>query len=53
METWRILHTNDLHSHFEHFPKIGRYLKKRHKQMILLMRFILLMREILWIALIH
>ena len=28
METWRILHTNDLHSHFEHFPKIGRYLKK-------------------------
>ena len=27
-ETWRILHTNDLHSHFEHFPKIGRYLKK-------------------------
>ena len=28
METLRILHTNDLHSHFEHFPKIGRYLKK-------------------------
>lgn len=28
METIRILHTNDLHSHFEHFPKIGRYLKK-------------------------
>ena len=28
METFRILHTNDLHSHFEHFPKIGRYLKK-------------------------
>ncbi|MDF7683629.1 bifunctional UDP-sugar hydrolase/5'-nucleotidase [Lactobacillus sp. ESL0679] len=27
METLRILHTNDLHSHFEHFPKIGRYLK--------------------------
>lgn len=28
METIRILHTNDLHSHFEHFPKIGRFLKK-------------------------
>lgn len=28
MEALRILHTNDLHSHFEHFPKIGRYLKK-------------------------
>lgn len=27
-EKLRILHTNDLHSHFEHFPKIGRYLKK-------------------------
>ncbi|WP_201738284.1 MULTISPECIES: bifunctional UDP-sugar hydrolase/5'-nucleotidase [Lactobacillus] len=26
METIRILQTNDLHSHFEHFPKIGRYL---------------------------
>lgn len=28
MEKLRILHTNDLHSHFEQFPKIGRYLKK-------------------------
>ena len=28
MEKLRILHTNDLHSHFENFPKIGRYLKK-------------------------
>lgn len=28
MEQLRILHTNDLPSHFEHFPKIGRYLKK-------------------------
>lgn len=28
METLRILHTNDLHSHFENFPKIRRYLKK-------------------------
>lgn len=28
MEQLRILHTNDLHSHFEHFPKIGRYLQK-------------------------
>lgn len=26
METIRVLHTNDLHSHFEHFPKIKRYL---------------------------
>lgn len=26
MEKIRILHTNDLHSHFEHFPKIKRYL---------------------------
>ncbi|BDR60099.1 bifunctional metallophosphatase/5'-nucleotidase [Lactobacillus xylocopicola] len=26
MEKIRILHTNDLHSHFEHFLKIGRYL---------------------------
>lgn len=29
METIRILHTNDLHSHFEHFPKIGRYLAEK------------------------
>lgn len=28
MEKIRILHTNDLHSHFEAFPKIGRFLKK-------------------------
>ena len=28
MEQIRILHTNDLHSHFENFPKIGRYLEK-------------------------
>ncbi|MBP2058589.1 2',3'-cyclic-nucleotide 2'-phosphodiesterase (5'-nucleotidase family) [Lactobacillus colini] len=28
MEKLRILHTNDLHSHFEQFPKIGRYLRK-------------------------
>lgn len=28
MEKIRILHTNDLHSHFEHFPKIGRYLQR-------------------------
>ncbi|QNQ84036.1 bifunctional metallophosphatase/5'-nucleotidase [Lactobacillus sp. PV037] len=28
MEKLRILHTNDLHSHFEQFPKIGRYLKQ-------------------------
>ena len=28
MEKLRILHTNDLHSHFENFPKIGRYLQK-------------------------
>ena len=28
MEKIRILHTNDLHSHFEHFPQIGRYLKQ-------------------------
>ena len=28
MEKLRILHTNDLHSHFEQFPKIGRYLKR-------------------------
>lgn len=27
-EKIRILHTNDLHSHFENFPKIGRYLRK-------------------------
>lgn len=26
MEKIRVLHTNDLHSHFEHFPKIKRYL---------------------------
>ncbi len=28
MEILRILHTNDLHSHFEHFPKLGRYLRR-------------------------
>lgn len=28
MEKIRILHTNDLHSHFEQFPKIGRYFEK-------------------------
>lgn len=27
MEELRILHTNDLHSHFEKFPKIGRFFK--------------------------
>lgn len=26
MEKLRIVHTNDLHSHFEQFPKIKRYL---------------------------
>lgn len=31
MEKIRILHTNDLHSHFEHFPKIKRYLEKVQK----------------------
>lgn len=31
MEKIRILHTNDLHSHFEHFPKIGRYLRATQK----------------------
>ena len=31
MEKLRILHTNDLHSHFEHFPKIGRYLHEAQK----------------------
>ena len=31
MEKIRILHTNDLHSHFEHFPKIGRYLRAAQK----------------------
>lgn len=28
MEHLRILHTNDLHSHFENFPKIGRFLNQ-------------------------
>ena len=28
MEKLRIVHTNDLHSHFEQFPKIKRYLHK-------------------------
>ena len=28
MEKLRIIHTNDLHSHFEQFPKIGRYIHK-------------------------
>lgn len=28
MEYLRILHTNDLHSHFESFPKIGRYFNR-------------------------
>lgn len=31
METIRVLHTNDLHSHFEHFPKIKRYLHQAQK----------------------
>lgn len=31
MEKIRILHTNDLHSHFETFPKIERFLKKAQK----------------------
>lgn len=31
MEQLRILHTNDLHSHFEHFPKIKRYLNTAQK----------------------
>ena len=32
MENIRILHTNDLHSHFEHFPKIGRYLHQMQEK---------------------
>lgn len=52
MEQLRILHTNDLHSHFEHFPKIGRYLQKR-KLIIQLMMCIPLMPEILWIVHTH
>lgn len=31
MEKIRILHTNDLHSHFEHFPKIRRYINDAQK----------------------
>lgn len=35
MEELRILHTNDLHSHFEQFPKIGRFLKQaQHDQTV-------------------
>lgn len=31
METLTILHTNDLHSHFENWPKIRRYLNDQHQ----------------------
>lgn len=31
MEKIRILHTNDLHSHFENWPKIRRFLQERQK----------------------
>lgn len=31
MEKIRIVHTNDLHSHFESFPKVGRYLAQAQK----------------------
>lgn len=31
METIKIVHTNDLHSHFENFPKISRFIKKSRK----------------------
>ncbi|WP_125771723.1 bifunctional metallophosphatase/5'-nucleotidase [Companilactobacillus furfuricola] len=32
METIKIVHTNDLHSHFENFPKITRFIKKSRKE---------------------
>ncbi|WP_125707268.1 bifunctional metallophosphatase/5'-nucleotidase [Companilactobacillus zhongbaensis] len=32
METIKIVHTNDLHSHFENFPKIARFIKKSRKK---------------------
>lgn len=32
METIKIVHTNDLHSHFENFPKITRFIKKSRKK---------------------
>ncbi len=31
METIKIVHTNDLHSHFENFPKLARFIKKSRK----------------------
>lgn len=31
MEKIRIIHTNDLHSHFENWPKIRRFIKERQK----------------------
>ncbi|APX71034.1 bifunctional metallophosphatase/5'-nucleotidase [Companilactobacillus allii] len=32
METIKIMHTNDLHSHFENFPKIKRYIDDNRKK---------------------
>ncbi|KRL65567.1 metallophosphoesterase [Companilactobacillus versmoldensis] len=32
METIKIVHTNDLHSHFENYPKLARFIKKSRKQ---------------------
>lgn len=31
METIKIVHTNDLHSHFENFPKLARFIKNSRK----------------------
>ena len=31
MEKLRIIHTNDLHSHFENFPKVGRFIAQAQK----------------------
>ena len=34
MERITILHTNDLHSHFENWPRIRRYLKTTRQQVM-------------------
>lgn len=33
-DTLRILHTNDLHSHFENWPKVSRFLKQKQKKRV-------------------
>jgi 5''-nucleotidase/2'',3''-cyclic phosphodiesterase and related esterases len=51
MEKIQIVHTNDLHSHFENFPRVSRFIEQLVK-IVLPMIFIYLISGMQWIELI-